>query len=637
MIFWILGVALLAPPPEPSAAESQAPAPAAVQSEDPIARLWDAFRAADDSGDTDGAARALGELARIRREKNIQRLEAHALALVGRGQERAAKGDTAGAHVLLTAAAHLDPKLAPPDAASPGASGSPLRSAIAALGASFATTEGRADLRQLLTFMAFLLGLGLGLTLGAAFLSRYAPLLVHDLKEKIGARIGGPGAVTLAILLLGLPVFFGVGWGFLPFWWAAVLFVYLRLTERVVVALLLAGCALAVPWLDRVAERAAAERNPLFHAARFAVDGPAAVDTIEALERAWSENHDDKDLAYLLASQYRKAGRDAQAEGIYAEVLRGDATDSRALNNLGNIEYSRGEYAAALARYQQARDAAAGNVRAVVLRNEALAHQQRFDFESARQVDQEAQSLAGPFLRDMEALYGSERGQPGVALDLAPTGDDILEKFEGASVGIPRANVWGTARKSGAFNWGAVLNRFAVGLAVFALMGALGNALRGKRRITQRCHKCGTVFCTLCNLGRPTQGLCTQCHHLFAVRSGVSSRAKMAKLTSVQAEERQREAIFRVLSTAVPGAGQAYAGRTGLGLALAFLAWAGLGLWQTGGRVLPVLSASLLGSWSRAAVFGTVALALAVLLAHALKPRLSPRLSLREPVAAPEE
>ena len=67
-----------------------------------------------------------------------------------------------------------------------------------------------------------------------------------------------------------------------------------------------------------------------------------------------------------------------------------------------------------------------------------------------------------------------------------------------------------------------------------------------------RCLKCGTPFCRRCHLGQVAGGLCTQCHHLFVVRDGVSGPARNQKLLEVQKEEARRDRVFRVLSLARP-------------------------------------------------------------------------------------
>ena len=112
-------------------------------------------------------------------------------------------------------------------------------------------------------------------------------------------------------------------------------------------------------------------------------------------------------------------------------------------------------------------------------------------------------------------------------------------------------------------------------LSVFPLVALLAVLIlrrwRGGKAFTMRCTKCGTPFCRRCHLGQVAGGLCTQCHHLFVVRDGVSGPARNRKLLEVQKEEARRERVFRVLSLLVPGAGHLYAHQTAIGIVLVFI------------------------------------------------------------------
>src|SRR5204863_8023837 len=133
-----------------------------------------------------------------------------------------------------------------------------------------------------------------------------------------------------------------------------------------------------------------------------------------------------------------------------------------------------------------------------------------------------------------------------------------------------------------------LLNR----LSVFPLLAALAVLLlrkwRGSKAFTMSCLKCGTPFCRRCHLGQVAGGLCTQCHHLFVVRDGVSGPARNRKLLEVQKEEARRDRVFRVLSLLVPGAGHLYAQRPASGILLVFVWAATLVAGLLTGRLLPL-------------------------------------------------
>src|SRR5262249_44339091 len=113
------------------------------------------------------------------------------------------------------------------------------------------------------------------------------------------------------------------------------------------------------------------------------------------------------------------------------------------------------------------------------------------------------------------------------------------------------------------------------------------------------CVKCGTPFCRRCHLGVVVGDLCTQCHHLFVVRDGVSGPARNRKLLEVQAEDERRLRAFRVLSWISPGAGPLYAQSTLLGGVFIVVWYGAAALGLLAGRVLPVTEApaSLAKPW----------------------------------------
>jgi hypothetical protein len=139
-------------------------------------------------------------------------------------------------------------------------------------------------------------------------------------------------------------------------------------------------------------------------------------------------------------------------------------------------------------------------------------------------------------------------------------------------------------------------------VGIFIVVAAGLARWRGPKMFTKRCQKCGTPFCKHCHLGGAAAGLCTQCHHLFVVRDGVSGPARNQKLLQVQKEDERRERIFRALSLLSPGAGHVYAQKTLLGAGLALVWYLLLALTLLAGRVLPVTEAPavLAGRWGLA-------------------------------------
>jgi tetratricopeptide (TPR) repeat protein len=591
--------------------------------------LWFAYRKADLAGDRDTAARAFHEIRRLRIERNIPGLEEIGLALVESGQRRLAHGDVDRAIEDFRDATLVDSHL--PDGYF-GLSQAEARSGfwgigvavkdwLTAIGARLDTARGQYFLLSLLIPVGLLGAFAATLVAAVALLLRDGPLLLHDIEESVALLWSRGAALAIfgALLLLPTATFQGYGW--LPLWWLALLFVYLETGDRLIVCLVFLG-SLSVPLLVKTLDdRTQAVQNPTFRASMTALEGRVDAKTIDELEKASNRYPDDADLAYLLAFAYKKAGQYDEAAEIYRQMLEKDKNNGFALNNLGNIEFARGEYQAAIARYKQGVEGnPAPDLAATFNYNLNLAYLQRFEPEPAREARSEAERLGGSLVRAYDSLWSRDEGS--AVVDIGMSRAQVWHKFEGMKTGVARKNLTGSPEPS----WNAstlsseFVGRFSGFLLVFALAVFLISRWRGSRAFTMRCLKCGTPFCKKCHLGVAIAGLCTQCHHLFVVRDGVSGPARNQKLLEVQSEDERRERLFRALSLVSPGAGHVYAQHTLPGLVLAFVWYATLALLVLAGRVLPVTEAppSLSGDFGLYA--GGILLAIVYVAANRARP-----------------
>jgi tetratricopeptide (TPR) repeat protein len=562
--------------------------------------LWGVYLKAAAHGDQEGQRAAYQEIRRFRIERNIRSLEPIALARVGEGLLRMEKGDLDRAEEDFRAAITLDPHL--PDAyfglAQRQMKKGPLgilpaiRDTASGLIARLGTAIGRHRLATLLlpvALLALLVGLGVA---SFALLLRHGALLRHDLEESFGPDRSPVVTMGVFAALLVLPVLLFQGYGWLPFWWMAVLFLYFSITERVLVALALLTALAVGPVVRALESRIMAAQNPLFTAGIQAIEGSADARSIRLLEQGRERFPDDRDLGYLLALQYRKAGQNDEAAAVYAELLRTQPGDAVSLNNLANVSFAAGEFAAAVPRYQQGlAGSPPTSIGATLYYNLSLAYLQKFEPQPAYEARTQANRLDPALIAEYDASWKYEIKNENAVVDLGLTTDELWAKFARLRDGVARQNVMGKG-ESLRWEWGSGVNRFLGFLAVFIAVVVALWRWRGPRMFTMRCIKCGTPFCRRCHLGTAWEGLCTQCHHLFVVRDGVSGPARNQKLLEVQREDQKRERIFRVLSLVFPGAGHVYAHRTVSGVAF-ILVWSlVLSLALLGGRVLPFTEAS---------------------------------------------
>ncbi len=630
----LFSVLLIAPPGDKVIDVRSRQAPANASS---FEALWAAYKKAESQGDNEGAQNAMREIRRLRIERNIRGLETVALARVADGVAALRAGENARAETALRDAVALDPHL--PDAyfglAQYDVKKGPL-GIVPAVKDTLAGTMARLNIVP----VALLALLASTIVFGLAIILRYASLLKHDFEESFG-----PGrqslALGLAAIILLLPAMLFQGWAWLPLWWLAMLFIYMGWAERIVALALLLLCVGSAPLVKTMESRLLAQQNPLFWASLGALENGPDTRAIAQLEEARRANPQDRDLTYLLGAEYKKAGRYDDAAAVYREALAAlpkDSVDTIALNNLANLEFAAGEFPAAIARYKQGIESGPPTpIAATFYYNLSLAHLQRFEYQPAQEARSQADRLDSSLVHTYDGLWKYDKGDYAV-VDLGLSADEVWAKYSGAARGIVQANRAG--KGADAAQGQSLLPALANRLSVFPIVALLAVAIlrrwRGGKAFTMRCLKCGTPFCRRCHLGQVAGGLCSQCHHLFLVRDGVSGPARNRKLLEVQAEEARRDRVFRVLSLVVPGAGHLYANRAPVGILLVLVWSTVIAAALLAGRLLPLTESS--GDLSKPWGLGVGALVLLVVyvLANRSKPEFeSVMLPIRRVAGAP--
>jgi Tfp pilus assembly protein PilF len=602
--------------------------------------LWAVQKRAERKGEIAASNNTFKEIRRLRIERNIRSLETIALARVADGMDALAANDAEKASAYFADAAVLDPHLADPRfglaraAMKRGPLGiiTAVKETLAGTWARLTSGRGRVYGRSLLAAAGLLALFMTVLVFALAMLLRHATLLQHDFEEALGT---GKRAIALglAMVVLLLPAITFQGWGWLPLWWLAVLFIYMSPIEKgAAVAALLATVAVG-PVVKDLDARLLAQQNALYRAAMLAAEGEPDSRATWQLEDASRTHPDDRDLQYLLAIQYKKAGRYGDAGNVYKEILRTSPVDSISLNNLANVEFAAGEYAAAIARYKQGIDSAPPpDIAATFYYNQSLAHLQRFEYQPAQESRLQADRLSSGLIQAYDNLWKYDKGDYAVVdLNLSPR--QVWAKFAGLREGVGLKNVAANTEVDppAADGTNAFLNRFTAFPLVFVLTFVGLGRWRGAKAFTMRCLKCGTPFCRLCHLGVVSGGLCTQCHHLFVVRDGVSGPARNQKLLEVQKEDSRRERVFRMLSLTIPGAGHLYANKPLIGLPFVFLWSAILALALVTHRLLPLTEAAgaLSPPWGLA--LGGLLLLVLYVAANRVRPDFDVRVTARRP------
>lgn len=533
-------------------------------------RLWLRYQEAERQGDSESVTRLLDEIRRLRLERNAFHLHDVALGFAQQGNVFLARGDVDSARRNFEVARELDPAL--PQAyhglAQVARRGGGL-GGILPLGnvASAYIAQFRSPASGAYATADLLLKVALSLFLVAALFSalmlyRHGVLIHHDLAERLDERFGRTvtGMVTGIVILLPLLLTFGVGWLFA--FWLILTFAYQSKAERVLsisslALLFLIGplAALHTGWSRTLA-------NPWFQASVSSVEGTFSPSDVFVLAGAVAVHPDDRDLSFLLATQYRNLGEYDRAASIYRSILARTPGDLGALINLGNIYFAQRDWEGALVQYNTAIERHPES--ALAYYNKSLAHSENFQFREKEEARTRADQVDDGTIRAHEALVEDAV----VVIDARMSQRDILGKFFGLETDCHREPVSVFSPTALAAGPGP---HFLVGALVLAGLLLLSELALAERRGTQRCWKCDSAFCARCQIGTGRKGLCTQCYHMYIVKDGVSAAARNEKKIQVREVSRLRSRAFRVLSLLVPGAGHVMEDMPLLGIGLLFV------------------------------------------------------------------
>jgi hypothetical protein len=545
----------------------------------------------------EAADAAFRAIQRKRAERAIENLEDVAAAIRGRAEALLREGRAQEAADAARLAALLTPD-SPASAFGIAKLGGSLGDARAALGSAeahpFASAEVGAALRAGVLGGLFLVAWGFGVGL----LLRYGSVLAHDVMESLPESLK-PASLFLAALFLALPLAGLMGWGFLPFWWMAVLFIFQVPAERIasgVLLALLAAVGAAFPGMEaprRLVGAVAAER--LLDIARGGVNGEG----VAAIAGRAAAAPEDADLRLLKANLLRRGGRPAEALAALTE----GGGDPRFAHNAAAFSLLSGAAPEAIAGFQGAVAAGPPRDRAIANYNLSLAMKNSLRLDEGNAARRAGDAIDADLLARFDRIFTYDRDGANVPAPPEISPALAIPELRPASLG---------ARD--------LLNRLsAFALVVTALILVL-MSWRGNRSFSKQCEKCGQTFCWLCQVRSTSVEVCSQCFHLFVVRKGISAQARTAKNAEIERFNLYKGLLHRVFGLIAPGSSHVAAGHWALGLPL-LLVW-GLAAGVAGMQrtvAPPVLAEGPLGS----TLFnGAVALiGLAVVLAQAIKPK----------------
>ena len=611
-------IALPPPPPPPTTAADLARRIVPVQSSHPkLMALWTERRTALRESDPIRAEAAEKGLLAGRSELAIANLFTLVAVEVRDARRALASNLPAEAVAHARAAVELAPDL--PDAhlalararlaEAPGQTGA----ALAALGDAIAAAA-----REPHTVRAFygdLFSAGIAAVLVGSLatilllLVRRLRLFLHDFHHLPLLRgTAHVQASFLALVLLGVPVAFGLGPVAAVSIALVAIWLYLGLAERVVATAALVALV-AIPWGAGAAARVTAWTGSLAEVVHELEYGAVSDEAAAEIAARFRDEPAPPAVYAALGRHHKRRGALDEALRFYGLAAAADPRAPELQVNIANVLFLKDDLEGAKAAYLAATDRAGGDL--VVL---GAAHYdlsklflRTTDMTQSAAAREKAEREAGDFLRrsgsdeDFSAnRYLVDVPVPDEKIRALAATDDAAQAVaawvqNGVAGNVPRS----------AWPWAP--------LAVVALLWALG-LLAPRLRPARACERCGGAACRRCDASAGGE-LCGQCVNVFVHKGLVDARDRLRKEAQVRRHRQVVNVTTRILSVVGGGAGQVFHGAAAKG-ALLLLAtlFAGFVLWFWRGIMPPPQPSPyvLAGKVLVAAPFGLVFWALAI-------------------------
>jgi tetratricopeptide (TPR) repeat protein len=403
--------------------------------------------------------------------------------------------------------------------------------------------------------------------------TRFLPEIMHDAVELGRLLFSRANALIFAGVVVGLPLFAGLG----PAWWLAYLFalawIYFPLREKIVFGVVWLVLLAAVPLLDVWQSCALADPSPVQRVATALEHGilsPLSIDETMALE------DDLRGVApfHLLAGEALHLAGDSIDAGQQFKRASAAAPDDPLPHLwLGNLAMEEGDVHLAIQQFRQA--VQKGSSLGIAYFNLSVALDQDHLFREADEIRSRARALGlkgYPF--HYHELDGLRLAYPD---DASLLEDRLLREVPAEK----RMLVIPPALPMDARSW---LN--SPWTLAFLSTGLLGLLLWWARRRwmweARACSRCGKVFCPRCKSSTESSSYCSQCISVFLTRGAVSIDQQAAKVEQIRRRERLLTVVRRVASATLVGSGCLLKGRPLRGsllmfaasaLALGVLAW----------------------------------------------------------------
>ncbi len=568
---------------------------------------WFEFLSAFSDGDTAMANRALENMVRAGRKVGVSRLSDFSRTAVFLGRRAEKQGQPARAAEAYAAALRLDDSN--PDAivarlsflVRHGRAAEALRALPASTVDLLSTHEARVEIGSSLVLWLAFAGAGALIATVLALFVRLFPRLIHDIGEAARRRFGRNGILPLALMILGLPLFVGLGPVWLVLYWGALLYAYAAPVERGLLAAGFVGLALVPLLVDRITAANIEQRSPLFVAAIDLDERREDASAVDGLRQASAVFPEDSHVWFLLGVFAERSGDLERAQSDYGHALQADPDDYRPILNRGNVRFAEGDYGEAIRDYVEAAKRAPRAPE--IFYNLSLARGEAYDFDGQAAALAQAREISASRVNGWTSTPTLSR--------VVPIGYPV----ERARA---RMAAWDAQPKSrrlpghgSAGGWRQYFSAWSIPpLAALALGLYFARAWR-RQGVAEECSRCGRAFCNRCRLWGDVSLHCAACSRLHLKKDEVDIEEQVAETRAMQHRARWRHRAVRIASLVLPGCHGFASGRPVRGAASLFVFFFGLGAAIVDDRLFDPFTLPPQGAWRLTVVAG-VALALVV-------------------------
>ncbi len=409
-------------------------------------------------------------------------------------------------------------------------------------------------------------------------LIRTGPLLGHEVSELIHGPLRGPLPLAYAIVILSLPMFWGLKLGWIITYWTVITWFYLSTRERVVAAFFIVLLGLSGTYLPWVVSMLNAPASLELRSLIQAIRGEGDPSVIEELKRTVDQEPDRWQGYFALAQLQKKAGSYETALEFYQNALRKQPDSASILNNMGNSYFHLKDYNQAAHYYQQALEKDPSQI--ATYYNLSQTFREMLIFDKGEQIYQEGRRRD----KDLMDEYTRRSALSGktvvvdTSLPVKALWDEVL-------------NISADDEREAGLLFGQLLNGLPIRSAPWFMIGiliVLAVLSTVQRHAAFGCPTCGRIVCKRCQRSLFELSVCYRC---WTNLKETKRRGEIAQAEEQLIKKRQ---IAFVMTLLLPGSGHFYLGRAYHGLVFSslvafslFVWWFGAGLTYPLSKVVP--------------------------------------------------